>query len=265
MLIFLSKFLPLFVYPVGLACVLIALALLLRQKPRWRNALLVLALAVVWLGGNRWVAVSLVRSLEWRYMPLQTGVHAEAIVVLGGATEPADFPRPSVEVNSAGDRVIYAARLYKQGLAPYLLLSGGAIPSLEPRSSTPAQEMADLLELMGVPRSALWLQNDSRNTAEDALYSSRILSEKGIHRILLVTSAQHMPRAVGLFQNQGLEVIPAPTDYTVTQADWVNLIHAPLPTQLINLVPSASNLKATSGAMKEYIGMLFYRLTGIGD
>jgi uncharacterized SAM-binding protein YcdF (DUF218 family) len=263
MLVFLSKFLPLFVYPLGLACLLLGLALVLYRLPRLRTALIAAALLILIVGGNRWVAVSLVRSLEWRYLPPRELPRAEAIVVLGGGTEPAQAPRSSTEVNGGGDRVLQAARLYRQGSAPHILLSGGNITWMDSRSATPAQDMAELLQLMGVPPEALWLQDASRNTSEDALYSSRMLKEKGILRVVLVTSAMHMPRSVALFARQGIEVIPAPADYTVTEAEWQDLAHPNLPSFLLDLVPTASNLEATSGVLKEYIGMAVYRLQDI--
>jgi uncharacterized SAM-binding protein YcdF (DUF218 family) len=83
---YLSKFLPLFVYPLGLACVLLALALVLRRRRRWQTALVALSLVTLWLGGNRLASMFLVRSLEWQYLPPREPPQAEAIVVLGGGT-----------------------------------------------------------------------------------------------------------------------------------------------------------------------------------
>ena len=166
-----------------------------------------------------------------------------------------------VDVNGAGDRVIYGAYLYKQGVAPHLLLSGGRIDWLSTGAS-PAQDMADLMAFMGVPQEALWLESNSRNTYENAAFSWDFLSQKGIRRIMLVTSAMHMPRAVALFENQGFEVIPAPTDYSITQADWQSMLSANLPAQLLNLLPSAGDLASTTNAIKEYLGILVYQLRG---
>jgi uncharacterized SAM-binding protein YcdF (DUF218 family) len=105
----------------------------------------------------------------------------------------------------------------------------------------------------------LWLEPDSRNTYENALFSTRILREKGIQRILLVTSALHMPRSLKLFQAQGLEVIPLPTDYTVTQGDQAQLDARAF---VLSLLPSAENLALTSRVLKEYIGIIVYDLRG---
>lgn len=260
MFVFLSKFLPGLIYPLGLACVLIFASLWLRRRWGWQRALLVLALTLLWLGGNRWVALSLARSLEWRYLPPAEIPSAEVIVVLGGGTQPQEYPRSQVEVNEAGDRLIYAAWLYRQGKAPAVLVSGGLL-DWSPRHRAPAADMAALLEFMGVPPEAIWQQPDSRNTYEDALYCARLLRQKGIGRILLVTSAAHMPRSVLLFQAQGLEVVPLPTDFQATArggdeggADWRAI--------LVGLIPSADNLALTTRILKEYLGILIYGLRG---
>jgi uncharacterized SAM-binding protein YcdF (DUF218 family) len=262
MFVFLSKLLPLLIYPLGLASLLLAASLVFHRHARLRGTLVVTALAVLWVCSTPWLAVSLARSLEWRYLPPAEFPHVEVIVLLGGGTDPGDYPRPGAEVNGAGDRVLYAARLYKEGKADHILLSGGNIDWLESRGSTPAQEMAEILALAGVPPEALWMQPSSQNTAEDAQYSRQLLDEQDLQRILLVTSAMHMPRSVALFEKQGFEVIPAPTDFSVTQKRWENLTEPNFQSQLINLLPSASNLGLTTNALKEYIGMLVYRLRG---
>jgi uncharacterized SAM-binding protein YcdF (DUF218 family) len=262
MFVFLSKFLPLFVYPLGLSFLLILLALIVRRRPRLQTTLLILALVILYAGSNRWVSYALARSLEWKYLPLNPVPQAEAIVVLGGGTESEQYPRPVVEVNSAGDRILYAARLYQEGKAQFILLSGGNIDWLSGRTMTPAAEMADILKLMDIPDKAIWLQPKSQNTHEDALYSCQILKEKGITRVLLVTSAMHMPRSVALFEHQGIEVIPAPVDYTVTEAGLENTLSLEPGTFLVNLMPNTSSLGLTTNALKEMIGFYTYRLRG---
>lgn len=262
MFIFLSKFLQQFAYPLGMVFCLLALALVLQRRRRWQNVVLGLALFLLFLSGNRWTAMGLARSLEWQNLPLQPVPEAEVIVVLGGATDPLQYPRSTVEINSAGDRVLYAAYLYHAGKAPHILLSGGNIEWLSTRASSPAEEMAEIMGWLGVPGEALWLQTESRNTYEDALYSRRLLEEKGVQRILLVTSALHMPRSLALFEAQGLEVIPAPADFIVTEESWRSLVHADPTAHLVNLLPSVGNVGLTTNALKEYLGMLVYRLQG---
>jgi uncharacterized SAM-binding protein YcdF (DUF218 family) len=255
--LFLSKLLPIFVYPLGLACVLIITALALSKRRCLQRIVLILALLLLWLASNRWIALGLARSLEWQYLPPAEIPHAEAVVLLGGGTLPAEPPRQMVELNGSGDRVLYAAWLYRQGKVEHILLSGGLL-DWEAGKSTPAQDMASLLEMMGVPADVLWLQTESRNTFEDAVYSARLLKSKGVRSVLLVTSAWHMPRAVEFFQFQGVEVVPLPVDFTVTEAGWEQLTRGDLRAKVLALMPTADNLALTSHMLKERLGMLVY-------
>ena len=160
----------------------------------------------------------LVSSLEWRYLPQGDLPTADAIVLLGGGTRPQLPPRPMSEMNEAGDRMVYAARLYHEGKAPIIVPSGGFIELFG--STVPETEaMAQLLTELGVPDDAILRESKSRNTHENAVEVWALLEPLGIRRILLVTSAMHMPRSVAIFERQGFEVIPAPTDFLVTQEE----------------------------------------------
>jgi Uncharacterized conserved protein len=262
MFTFLSKFLPLFVYPLGLASLLLFITLLFWKKRKFAFTLTLIALVAIFLGGNKFVAFSLARSLEWQYLPTSTPTKADVIVVLGGATEPALAPRPEVELNAAADRLVHGADLYQKGVAPYVLLSGGDIDFLTLSSTSPAADMATIMRMLGVPAKAMWLQGKSQNTYEDALYSCQMIKEKSAKTIVLVTSAIHMPRAVGVFKKQGCDVIPSPADFSITQAAWSNLWSSDWQELLINLVPNYSNLSLTTKSLKEYIGWWTYRFNG---
>lgn len=267
MFIFLSKLLPLFVYPLGLVTLLLLLALLLprrwAQRPLLMRLLLLIALLLLWLSSTAWVSMGLARSLEQQFRPPAEMPVAEVAVVLGGATRPPLPPRPMAEVRESGDRLLYAAQLYHQGKVRYLLLSGGTIAWLESDGSDPeAETMADLLVAMGVPRDALWLETASRNTYENALYTRPILEEAGVERVLLVTSALHMPRSMRIFARQGIDAIPAPTDFRVADAEWRYLREAPPAAQPFIWLPNVDSLELTTDALKEYIGIVVYRLRG---
>ena len=262
MFVFLSKFLPPLAYPLGLAILLVLAALFLRKRPRLRTTVEAAALLILVLASNHWFSFLLARSLEWQYLPPAGEIPvADVIVLLGGGTEPALAPRPFPELNGAGDRLVRAAILYQAGKAPAILASGGNITWLENRASTPATDMAALLGMMGVPSSAVWLEDQSQNTYENAVFCAKILKEKNITRVILVTSAMHMPRSVALFRKQGIDVIPAPADFTVTQAGWAELTSTP-EAWLVNQLPSAGSLGLTSAVLKEYFGLIVYRLKG---
>ena len=171
MFVFLSKFLPQFIYPLGLSWIIILFVLwLIRRQPGllWVKRLLWLIVIVLFISGNQWVAGSLTRSLEWQSLPPEEFSANSVVVVLGGGTESQQFPRQIPEMGSAGDRVTYALKLYRDGVAGKIILSGGNIDWLGSRTTTGAQEMFQLLTLMGVPANVMQLQNESRNTYEDA-------------------------------------------------------------------------------------------------
>ncbi len=262
MSIFISKFIPLFIYPLGLVTVLLLFArLFLRQKVSWQNRIIVFAFLLLWLGGNNWVTTVLVRSLEYQYLPMNEVPESEVIVILGGSTRPLTYPRPIVEVNEAGDRLLYGGWLYKQGKAPHILVSGGGIGWLG--GTTPeAERMVSVLSMMSIPEEVIWLESQSRNTEENARFTREILQAKGITQILLVTSATHMPRSVMLFENQGFDVIPAPTDFMSEPPPLYKNGGEMAAGLFVDLIPQANNLDVTTRVIKEYIGIRFYRLQG---
>jgi len=262
MFVYLSKLLPLLIYPLGLVTIIIITVLLIERRHRFPRALLIAGLVLLWVASNRWVSYGLARSLEWRNLPPDTTPSAEVIVLLGGGTEPGDPPRPMAQVNSAGDRVLYAAKLYQQGAAPVILASGGNLDFITDRNSSPAADMTELLVLMGVPQDAILQQPLSQNTYEDAVFSTKLLMELEIDQVILVTSAMHMPRSKALFENQGITVIPAPTDFTITEQNWRSTFNPTMGEGLIHLLPNASALNLTTNVIKEYIGMVVYSLRG---
>ncbi len=264
---YVSKILPLFFYPLGLAALLLAVVVaadLWGGRRTWRTGLTAAALLLLWLGGNHGVAHGLIGGLERKFAVVEAP-QAEVIVVLGGATRPPFPPRPLPEVSEEGDRLIYAAELYRMGAAPRILVSGGRIGWLRGGGpeETEAADMTALLTRLGVPETAIWQEPLAENTYENALYSRALLAEKGIDRVILVTSAFHMPRAVAVFEKQGFEVIPAPTDF-FTAGSAVDVTTAPdqLAARIYYFLPQSEQLEITTIALKEYLGRVIYRLRG---
>lgn len=266
MFLFLSKLLPLFLYPLGLSCLLMVLGilLLLFKKPRRVAALpILLALCVILLSSNGWVSTWLVRSLETQYRPTDIPT-ADAIVVLGGATKSAFSPRPWVEVNEEGDRVLYGAKLYRDGKAPKVILSGGRIEwdqSSPVSGKSESEDMAELMQTMGVPATAILEDRTSLNTRENALNVQQLMQQNRIQRILLVTSALHMPRSMMIFRKLGIEPIPAPTDFLVADKE-VKDVGNGLQSIVLNLLPEAERMRGTTRALKEYLGIVVYQMRG---
>lgn len=262
MFLFLSKLLPLFVYPLGLACLLLLVALLTLWGRRWVSALcMVLALTVLLASSNGVLTARLTQSLEWRtIIPTAELPKSEAIVVLGGATKSQFPPRPSVDLSESGDRVLYAAQLYREEKAPLIILSGGRI-AWKGGGPSESADMAKLLVSMGVPKSAIVEEPASLNTYENAVNVKKILQERKIQQVLLVTSAMHMPRSLLIFQKQGINAIPAPTDFLVSEQE-VSEPTASTEAKILNFLPDSGRLDQTTRALKEYIGIVIYRLRG---
>ncbi|EDX86285.1 conserved hypothetical protein [Synechococcus sp. PCC 7335] len=259
---FLSKLLPLFVYPVGLSSLLMMLGLVwLWRHPRRASGAIALALFILFFSSNPIVSNKLLSSLEWRYFPPDPVPTADAIVVLGGATVPAIAPRPWVEVSEAGDRILYAARLYNQGRAPKLILSGGRVQWRGGSDESEADDMKAFAMAMNVPEADIILEETSLNTRQNAVNVKKILAAQSIDSVLLVTSAVHMPRSVAIFQKLDIDVIPAPTDYLVTTpSDESGEIT--IEGRILSLLPRAEATGRFTRAMKEYVGFVIYRLRG---
>ncbi|NEO27889.1 MAG: YdcF family protein [Kamptonema sp. SIO4C4] len=262
MFLFLSKLLPLFVYPLGLSCILLLVALFLAWKQsRWLPVPIAIAFLLLVVGSHPRLNDFLVRSLEWRHVPTQELPQADAIVVLGGCIKPATNPRPMVDITEKGDRLLYASKLYHDGKAPLILVVGGRIQWGYEELPPESEDMATLLQLLNVPSSDILQETKSLNTYQNAIYAKKILQRENLQRIILVTSALHMPRAYMIFQKQGIDAIPAPTDFLTTRRLNVTSSFS-LKSFLLNLVPDVANLASSTEAMKEYIGIVVYWLRG---
>jgi uncharacterized SAM-binding protein YcdF (DUF218 family) len=261
MFLFLSKLLPLLIYPLGLTCLLLVLALVwLRRYPRRASVAIATALGLLLVSSNPWVSSLVVKSLEWQTLPTQSLPTADAIVVLGGSIYPATPPRPWVEVSEAGDRVLYGVRLYQAGKAPLIIFSGGRITWNEGGPSE-AADMAEIALAMGVPETAILQEGTSLNTYQNAVNVNQILAQRQLKRVLLVTSAIHMPRSLAIFQKQGIEAIPATTDYRVSETTFAEMRDT-REGRILALMPDAEHLYFLTRALKEYVGLVIYRLRG---
>jgi len=114
---------------------------------------------------------------------------------------------------------------------------------------------------MGVKAEDIIQEPDSLNTYENAVNVKKVLLERNIDRILLVTSAMHMPRSLAIFQHQKIDAIAAPTDFLVTKGEIQELANTPKGA-ILNLLPDSKNLDNFTIALKEYIGMVIYRFRG---
>ncbi|WP_244594368.1 YdcF family protein [Leptospira ryugenii] len=206
---------------------------------------------------NAWVANFLISSLEKQNppIPMEDVPVVETIVVLGGMINPLGIHSERVEVTDAADRLIDAVRLYRNGKAKFILFSGGSGLLFSPELKEAERAKRILLDL-GIPESRILLEDQSRNTFENAKFSKEKLLLQKRETSLLVTSAFHMPRAKACFEKQGVAVFAYPTDYRALN----------LNASAFDLwVPSLVYWELSTIATKEWIGIWAYRFKAYMD
>jgi uncharacterized SAM-binding protein YcdF (DUF218 family) len=254
MMLFISKLLPIFVYPLGLSLLLLAASIAgsLLNFRRVKMFAFAGAVLILWVSSTPLVAEWAASSLERQY-PAKSMAEtqaAEVAIVLGGAVGQPLPPRVETGLSEASDRVLHAARLYKAGKVKRILVTAGNIPWLS--SVKPEADLIrELLMEWGVPSEAIELASQSRNTYENALEIKDIWQREGFESALLVTSAMHMPRAMATFLRAGLPVAASTAD--------VRIIEAANP---FALLPDVGALGTATNAMKEWLGLLAYKMLG---
>lgn len=247
-LIFLSKFLPLFVLPLGVTLILLIAGIALRR--RW---LLVAAAALLWICSMPVVGNRLARGMEAGMVrrPAAEAPSAEAVVVLSGGRVVAPGPAAISEWEDA-DRFFGGVELFHAGKAPLLVFTGGWFP-LAPDAPLEGDVLSAHARALGVPADRVITTGRVVNTLEESREVALILKARtpAVTRILLVTSAFHMPRAQRLFEQAGLTVLPFPVDFAVSEVATLSLL---------DFVPTAPALARTQVALRETYGRVLYRV-----
>ena len=233
-------------------------------------ALTVIGALCLWLGaphlGRRLITFSLVvtllvmvfplgawmlRALEDRFprRPLPEAV--AGIVVLGGSSQPGlARDRGVLALNGSSERLHGFVRLARKYPNAVLVFTGGSGNPFD-QTHREADAAGPLLEEMGIPKSRLILERNSRNTYENAVLAKKLLGDRAKGRWVLVTSAWHMPRAMGAFRRAGWTVTAYPVDYqTRRKHQWVSL------------QPPHSALGNLGRALHEWVGLIWYRVNG---
>ena len=217
--------------------------LLYRRRPRRATWLISLSFGLLYIFSTPFFAERLLSLLE-RQTPLVKDENAQAIVVLGAGIYIRAPEYGGGTVNGlALERLRYAAKLHRETALPILVTGGkteGTAESLLMKHTLEEDFRAPVK----------WTESASRNTRENAIFSSTILRQAGITSIYLVTHAWHMPRALAEFQHTGLHVIPAPTRFTTRSR-----------TTILDFLPDARALLKSYYATHEGLGWIWYRLS----
>lgn len=247
-----SKTLGFFAIPSNLLVSLGIVGLVL-SVTRWRRAgrrLAAASMVLLAVAGLSPLGNWLIAPLENRFPPWDPGRGAPAgIIVLGGAISPdLSLARGVPAVNESAERITAAAALARAYPQARIIYSGGT-DRIVRRQGVEADLAAELFGSLGLPRERLILEGRSRNTVENAVFSRQLAAPKPGERWLLVTSAYHMPRAVGIFRRADFAVEPYPVDW---RADDM----------LLPFETVSAGLRRTDTAVREWIGLVAYWWSG---
>ncbi|MDX1958541.1 MAG: YdcF family protein [Leptospiraceae bacterium] len=249
MFFFFSKILTIFIFPLPF-CILLGVILSLTIKGK-RKIVYLTPFMLLWLASSFPVSQFLARSLESEFPPIEieTLDSADVIVVLGGMINPMSYHETRVELLSSAERLTDTIRIYNLKKSNKILFTGGS-GILFHDEVNEADYAKKFLIQMGVREEDIILEKQSRNTKENASLSKPILEKIGAKKIILITSAFHMKRSKEIFDKLGLEVKFFPTDYRAlkTHLNWDTAI------------PSVGSLETTTICLKEWIGIIAYRV-----
>ncbi len=229
------------------------LALTWTSARRFGHFLLVAAVSALLACGFTPLGKMLLYPLEQRFAPLPAfGAAPTGIIVLGGGVdETISARRGTIELTPAGARLTEAMALARRFPQAQLVYTGGS-GKLGGGKHTEAEFARQLWLEDGVPAAQMRFEDRSRTTFENAEFTRAMLRPRPGERWILLTSAEHMPRAMGAFRQIGFAVIPDPVDYKTV----------PPPGLWHPDVPASKNLAYVDQAAHEWIGLLIYRLSG---
>jgi len=245
----LNKILPVLFLPLGVVIILLLYAMM--RVKRWP---VFAALVILYLAGIPFIGDRLIGSLESPYpaVPPSQVEAADAIVVLGGIFGPPVTEGMLPNVGEAGERLEAGIVLTQLNKAPWLIFTGGRLP-WENRSHLEGEDSKAQALARGVPSKKIIVTREVANTADEARAVADLMREHDWHRMILVTTAWHMPRAVLLFKRAGVDCMIFPVDFRC---------NATRTTGLLDFIPNAGALTNTETALREYYGYWFYSVAG---
>lgn len=248
-MLFAKKLVAMLALPLGLVFLLLAFAWWRRK--RWP---VFAAAALLYIASTGFVAGGLLAALESRYppVPLAAVQPADAVVVLGGIFGPPVDEGHLPNLAESVERLEAGIRLMQQGRTPWLVFAGARIP-WDPRPIIEGEIARREAIGRGVAPEKILVTGEVGDTADEARAIAALVRERGWKRIILVTSARHMPRAARMFRHAGVQFAPVPVDYQFDPRK---------PLTLLDFLPSAQALTATESVLRECYGIAYYALTG---
>ena len=228
------------------------LAALARQWPRPARFTLCLLLVLYYGFTTRPLTQALVEPLETYYRPpASMPIRHDAIIIFIGSPKLQPYTeRPMIVGTRISDLLLCGLVYVHAGSAPKVVLAGEA-PGEVNHTAAGMVVLQEWAVLLGYPRELIIAEAKSSATHDRARAIKQLLGSDS--RILLLDSAMHLPRSAAAFKKVGFTVTPIPCDYELSTASW----------HLSDFVPQGRNLKASSAAVHEYLGLITYRLRGL--
>ncbi len=242
-MIYLHKILPTFVLPIMLVIIVILIGLIKNKKKLIYVAIGLLYTLSTPIFSNNFFKI--VEGSEYR-KPISAIDSADAIVVLSGMLEINEVGDSTYVEWGDPDRFFGGIALFKASKAQKLVFTGGKMP-WDKANKTEGKVLKEYAISNGIESDKIFVTKDVENTADEAVAVRELISPS--KRIILVTSAYHMYRARGLFEKEGIEIIPFKVDYKTAGKSAITVM---------DFLPNANNLELTETGIREIIGRLFY-------
>ena len=214
---------------------------------------LTLAMITFFIFSNPFLSNYILTKWEQPAVPKENLPFTDVGIVLTGTMYGDPIPNDQYNFHDAADRVTEALVLYKAGLTQKILVTGGSGSVLN-TGFLESSRIASFLTESGIPQDDILIDKKARNTYENALYSKEILEKHHLadRRIILITSAFHMNRAMACYQKQGIEAIGYPVDFRSSLMSW----------DISWLLPSPGSFETWNLLLKEWFGMVAYKVFG---
>lgn len=233
--------------------ILLLFAIVIIRDDVKRKKLALITLLFFLFFSNPWIIKNIQLRIHSSPLPMDKTEVYEVGIVLGGMSNYDKFSKATY-FNQSSDRFIQTALLYKKGHIKKVLACGGQNGLTEVSDFKEADFIAQNLKDLGIPEEDIWIENQSKNTIENAQFAKTILSVKGIsnQKSVLITSAFHMPRAMDVFEKNGIPIRPFPCALTVYPSARKFTLNS--------ILPVSWGMDAWGQVLKEWVGTLYLKL-----
>lgn len=224
-------------------------------KKKWGKRMLWIGIFLLIFFTNPFISNLALLAWEPNFKSFDQVENHEIGIVLTGVTNLSKTTYDRTFFHKGADRITHALQLYRMGKIKKILITGGqGLNPVNPQSE--AELLQRFLIMTGMPEEDIWIEDQSKNTAQNAQFTKEFLTQKGIdlnQEFILVTSAFHMYRAKGCFDKVGLKTQTFPTDY------YSHDVKYDIPSLIF---PDSNSIQYWSKLFKEWLGIFVYKLVG---